>query len=195
MTPRFYSKRKKSHALTGLETAIILIAFIIVASTFAFTILNMGFQTAQKTGQVVQNGVNQASSSIQLDGAVIATGDTVHHNVTAIQFVITPSAGVTPIDLNTTKFTVSYQSADKYVADAYTNTTAGVVISQLSGNGNTLLESGEAFQVTVYLNGTTIHDSIGTYSQFTIELKPADGTVLTIQRVLPSAIATTMNLG
>ena len=42
--------------MTGLETAIILIASIIVASVFAFTILNLGFQTSEKAGQVVQNG-------------------------------------------------------------------------------------------------------------------------------------------
>ncbi|MCD6509436.1 MAG: hypothetical protein J7L11_03485, partial [Thermoprotei archaeon] len=31
--------------MTGIETAIILIAFVIVAASFAFVVLNMGFFT------------------------------------------------------------------------------------------------------------------------------------------------------
>ncbi len=37
---------KNRRGVTGLETAIILVAFVITAAAFAFVILNMGFITA-----------------------------------------------------------------------------------------------------------------------------------------------------
>jgi flagellin FlaB len=36
-------RRKKNAGLTGIETAIILIAFVIVAAVFSFAVLNSGF--------------------------------------------------------------------------------------------------------------------------------------------------------
>ncbi len=40
-------------AMTGLETAIILVAFVITAAAFAFVVLNMGFLTAEKAQSVI----------------------------------------------------------------------------------------------------------------------------------------------
>ena len=37
--------------MTGLETAIILVAFVITAAAFAFVVLNMGFLTPKKHNQ------------------------------------------------------------------------------------------------------------------------------------------------
>jgi len=34
---------QNQRGITGLETAIVLIAFVVVASVFAFAVLNMGF--------------------------------------------------------------------------------------------------------------------------------------------------------
>ena len=39
--------------ITGLETAIILVAFVITAAAFAFVVLNMGFLTAEKAQSVI----------------------------------------------------------------------------------------------------------------------------------------------
>jgi len=180
--------------MTGLETAIILIAFIIVASTFAFTILNLGFKTAQKSGQVVQNGLVQSSSSVELDGAVVAYGNAANTSVTHVTFIVQLSAGAQALDLSAGKLTVSYSSADKYVANAYANSTAGVQVTQVVGNGNRLVESGETFEVTTWVNGTSIGDTLGPYAQFTIELKPTEGAVLTIARELPGDITPVIDL-
>lgn len=184
--------------MTGLETAIILIAFIIVASAFAFTVLNLGFQSAQKSGQVIQRGTEEASSAFELDGAVIA-----HKNVTGsyignVTFVIKLSAGRQAIDLSTNKLTVAYWSTAKYVANAYTNSTSSVYVEQLVGDGDSMLEYGEKFQVTVFIatNGATISDaSLGANDDFKVELKPALGSVLTVERYLPPALDSVMNLG
>ncbi|MCK4438851.1 flagellin, partial [Candidatus Bathyarchaeota archaeon] len=65
--------------MTGLETAIILVAFVITAA-FAFVVLNMGFLTAEKAQSVIGAGMREAGSSMLTDGGVIGqrsnvTGD------------------------------------------------------------------------------------------------------------------------
>ncbi|MCD6509051.1 MAG: hypothetical protein J7L11_01480, partial [Thermoprotei archaeon] len=65
---------KSKGAMTGIETAIILIAFVIVAASFAFVVLNMGFFTAQRSKTVIGSGLSEASSAIEIDGSVIAHG-------------------------------------------------------------------------------------------------------------------------
>ena len=65
--------RRKRKALTGLETAIILIAFVVVAAAaFAFAVLNMGFFTTQKSSEVMQAGLEETLSSVEIAGSVIA---------------------------------------------------------------------------------------------------------------------------
>jgi len=56
---------------TGLEAAITLIAFVIVAAVFSYVVLNMGFYTTQKSAQVTKTGLAQSSSSMELAGNVI----------------------------------------------------------------------------------------------------------------------------
>ncbi len=60
--------------VTGLETAIILIAFVVVASVFAFTVLSTGIFSAERGKETVYAGLEQARASIQLKGSLIANG-------------------------------------------------------------------------------------------------------------------------
>ena len=60
--------------VTGLETAIILIAFVVVASVFAFTVLSIGIFSAEKGKETIHAGLREARSSLQLKGSVTAKG-------------------------------------------------------------------------------------------------------------------------
>ena len=57
-----------TRGFTGLEAAITLIAFVIVAAVFSYVVLNMGFYTTQKSQQVTKTGLEQSSSSMELAG-------------------------------------------------------------------------------------------------------------------------------
>ena len=67
---------KDVKGFTGLEAAIVLIAFVVVAAVFSYVMLGAGFFTTQKSQEVVHTSVTQASSSVELSGDVIAKGDT-----------------------------------------------------------------------------------------------------------------------
>jgi len=67
-----YSDRK---GITGLETAIILIAFIVVAAVFAFTVMTTGLFSTEKAKTTAQAGIAEASSTFAPKGAVIASAN------------------------------------------------------------------------------------------------------------------------
>jgi flagellin-like protein len=60
--------------VTGLETAIILIAFVVVASVFAFTVLSTGIFSAERGKETVFAGLQEARGTIEPKGSVIANG-------------------------------------------------------------------------------------------------------------------------
>ena len=62
---------KDENGFTGLEAAIVLIAFVVVAAVFSYVMLGAGFFTTQKSQEVVHTGVTQASSSLAPSGDVI----------------------------------------------------------------------------------------------------------------------------
>src|SRR5512140_1985582 len=59
--------------ITGLETAIILIAFVTVASVLGYSVLSAGIFSAEKGKAAVYQGLNQAQASMQVKGSVYAT--------------------------------------------------------------------------------------------------------------------------
>ena len=58
--------------MTGLETAIILIAFVVVASVFAFTVLSTGIFSAERGKETIHAGLKRARSSLELKVSVVA---------------------------------------------------------------------------------------------------------------------------
>ena len=65
---------KNEDAFTGLEAAIVLIAFVVVAAVFSYVVLGAGFFTTQKSQEVVHSSVAQTSSSMEVVGDVIGVG-------------------------------------------------------------------------------------------------------------------------
>ena len=99
-TLRRFARNKK--AISGLETAIVLIAFVIVASAFAYAVLNMGFLATQKSQQVVLGGLQAASSALVVDGPVYgySTDPGPNGNLTSIIFWLKTASAATSVDLN-----------------------------------------------------------------------------------------------
>jgi len=58
--------------IVGIEAAIVLIAFVVVVAALAFVVLNMGFYTTQRSKEVMGQGLAQASSTLEIDGTVLA---------------------------------------------------------------------------------------------------------------------------
>ncbi|MDI9642279.1 MAG: hypothetical protein QFX37_02015 [Archaeoglobales archaeon] len=112
---------RNEKGFTGLEAAIVLIAFVTVAAVFSYVMLGAGFFTTQKSKQVVHTGVTEASSSLSLDGQYIYLGANTtgsSGDVKTVDFYITLTAGKTDVDLN--KITLGYKDEDDFVQIPFT---------------------------------------------------------------------------
>jgi len=193
-------KNPKRKGMTGLETAIILVAFVITAAAFSFVVLNMGFLTAQKSQTVISAGMDEATSSIQADGDVIGEFDLTSGNMTVCSFYVRLSQGREPIDTAGDKLIVTYSNPRKHgvIKDSTKN---GASITEVVGDGDTLIETGERWEVTVTfatVAGADILNSNDAYCQsyetFRLEMRPSQGSVLTIERTLPAVNSAIMIL-
>lgn len=67
----------------GIEAAIVLIAFVIVAAAFAFMVVNMGLTSTQKSKEAIEQGLKEASCPLTLDGSMLLKSEGAN-NVSAI---------------------------------------------------------------------------------------------------------------
>ncbi len=105
----------------GIESAIVLIAFVIVAAALAFVVLNMGFATTQKAKTSITSALGEAGSSIQIPGKVVGDARPSSSPLTAVMIPIKITSGGESVDLNTTRATISYLSNDVEYNHIYRN--------------------------------------------------------------------------
>jgi len=75
---------RNKRAIIGLEAAIILIAFVIIAAVFSFMVVNQGLFATERGKTVIQEGLKQASTPLSLDGTIFARTNDEGSNVTVI---------------------------------------------------------------------------------------------------------------
>ncbi len=184
---------RKTHrderGITGLETAIILIAFVVVASVFAYTVLSAGIFSSQKGQEAVYSGLEQARSTLELNGSVIAKANATA--VTEVIFSVSNALDGEAIDLTDTTgdnvTVISYSSSA-----VRTEELDWTVAPQGYGDDDSLLEAGEMFEITVDMTGAG--ETVGTYHTFTLEVKPPTGAVLIMERTTPADLDLVMIL-
>ncbi len=81
---------REESGITGLETAIIVIAFVVVASVFAYTVLSAGLFSSQKAEETVHSGIVQSQATAELRGSVLAYKGTANSDdcITKISFTV-----------------------------------------------------------------------------------------------------------
>ena len=187
-----WNKFKKRSGMTGLETAIILVAFVITAAAFSFIVLNMGFLTAQKSQTVISAGMQEATSSLQADGDMIGEFNVTAGNMTKCSYYIRLSQGKEPIDTAGDKLIVTYSNPRVYgvIKD---DTKKAASITEIVGDGDTLVEYGERWLVEVDFEAAANATHLNTndaysnaYDTFRLELRPSTGAVLAVERTIPA---------
>ena len=95
-------------AFTGLEAAIVLIAFVVVAAVFSYVVLGAGFFTTQKAQEAVYTAVAQGTSNIQMTGQVYGLASTsTSTQINEIQFSIGLAPGSPTMDISLMKIVFS----------------------------------------------------------------------------------------
>jgi flagellin FlaB len=129
--------RKHRRGILGIESAIVMIAFVVVAAALAFVVLNAGFGTTQKSKTTINEGLKSATGAVEVAGLV--TGKKVtftnqsNASVTALEYYSIPiklASGANSVNLQPELTAVKYFSKSV----SYDNIYKGVVFAE-SGNG------------------------------------------------------------
>ena len=171
------------HAMTGLESAIVLIAFVVVASVFAYVVLGSGFFTAQKSKEVIYGAVDQVSTSMLTGGSTssdIQSEVSVQGNhLTTISISLKLPKYSSPVDLSRTSVRlITSQSLNNSVFFPDQGRTVIWVMTK-ENPPDMLLESGELVELRL----TDL--DIPPATKCTIEILPPQGMHQSISLTTP----------
>jgi flagellin FlaB len=188
-----FNLHRGEKGMTGLETAIILIAFVTVAAVFGYAVLSAGLFSAEQGKASIYAGLNEAKSNLELSGSVLAKGNS--ENVTSILFTVKNAIAGNPIDMTVNdgsgknKTVISLTTKNDYLNNVeWSKAAIG------DDNGNDLLETGEQFEITIDVSALTLSAPLQANDTFSLQVKPALGSTITVQRQLPPAIEPVMDL-
>ena len=212
MGKRMQRRGGKNRGIVGIEAAIVLIAFVVIAAALAYVVINMGFYASQTAKSTIDKGIQEATSALELDGFV--TGQTnANGNVTGLAIPLKLAVGQADVDLAVNTVVVAVQGANFSLANIYSgaitsnetdlanlfanvtnppNATCFIYNSQFTTD-TTLKQNAKAYLV-ITLSDTY---ALTPYSQTTIEIRTSKGAALMVQREVPGSLpaSSIVNLG
>jgi flagellin FlaB len=178
----------QERGITGLETAIVLIAFVVVAAVFAFVVLSTGLFSSERGKETVYAGLQKTRGSMELTGSVIVTSDGTQ--VDDITFGVTLAAGGEAVNLDADD--TNNTTVISYIDAAVTDNDLDYTTTEVVGDADELLEPGELAEVTIALDTECATCVITANETFTLEVKPPSGSYLVIQRTTPASMTDTI---
>ena len=188
---------KAQRGITGIETAIILIAFVIVASVFSYVVLSSGIFSTEKAKEAIHSGLDEARSTIEIKGNVYGL---MEGSVLKEVYFTVGSSGGESVDFTDTSsgnatnmVVISYSDAYQIFPSVnWTMTKLNTV------DTDNMLDKTELFQINIDLACVSASAEAGQepgpYHTFQIELKPPVGAVLNLERTLPARVDEIVNL-
>jgi archaeal flagellin FlaB len=179
---------KEQKGITGLETAIILIAFVVVAAVFAYTVLSAGLFSTQKSQEAVYAGLKETQGTLEILGGVVGYKDSLNTSnggsIGRVDFTIALATDGTSVDLTpafaygssiltqpvgsvgANRLQIAFNDQDTTLSDvAWTATFIG------KNNIDSMLDPGEKAIISVWLHrqtgaGTWTNDLAGATQHF-----------------------------
>ena len=182
------SFRNNDEGFTGLEAAIVLIAFVVVAAVFSYVVLGAGFFTTQKSQEVVHTGVQQASSTLEIVGNVYGIALAAGGPIDNVNFSVALAPGGTSVDFSKVVITYSNATQLETLTEGTKGGLAGTSQWTIAEVQNELtadqtLEKGETFFINVKPKNGIIANDV-----FDIAIQPSIGASLGVHRTAPASI-------
>jgi flagellin FlaB len=192
----------------GIEAAIVLIAFVVIAAAMAYVVINMGFYSAQQAKSTIDKGIGEATSALTLDGFLVGrTNDSA-----AISWIAIPvklAVGQSEVDMDGDTVVIAVVGSDFALSNIYSgatntttanvetlmtavgsgNTTAGNATCYIfndDGNGDTVLKQNEKAYIILFLGDSLLAN----YSKVKVEVRTSRGAALMVQRDIPGGLPT-----
>ncbi len=140
--------RHAHRGIIGIESAIVMIAFVIVAAALAFVVLNMGFSTTQKAKTTIISGLGEASSSLEIAGKITGMQDpTSPNDLIAFSVPIKITSGGNSVNLSNATASIKYLSNTV----EYDNIFTGTIIATTPKNIT------EAWEAAITYHGSNVN--------------------------------------
>ena len=200
--PKIIKNRK---GMLGVESAIILIAFVIVAAAFSFMVVNMGLFATQRGRDTISQGVQEASTPLMLDGSILIRG-TSDGKVDAIIIPLkTLGVKYVPMANETTVVSLRVENHTAYaniyngindtdprgkdfsnlieIVSSGSQTTAVLFIENSDGDDS--MDAQEKGLLIIYLAD---NDQANKRENVFVEIRPEKGAPLSIEFIVPSEL-------
>jgi flagellin FlaB len=212
-------KTRDERGITGLETAIILIAFVVVATVFAFVVLTTGIFSAERGKETVFAGLQKARGTMEVRGGVVVnalttdaaipvtvTAETVCNGADSDTDTVVDDGCPESIATGTIQFNVATTAGGEavpldsstvvsYRDDTIVLDNTAYTATEVVGDGDTLLEPSELFTISIDIATLVTGDvRLAANDRFTFEIQTPVGAVIDLTRSLPADIDTVMQL-
>jgi flagellin FlaB len=178
------SMKRNDEGFTGLEAAIVLIAFVVVAAVFSYVVLGAGFFTTQKAQETVYKGVEQSTANIQMIGNVYGLS-TDNSTITNLTFVIGLAPGASAIDLTMMKIVFSTPTTTPIILTQGATASATVFTTKIGATAVTSMNPNDQVEIAFATAGVPAN------TKMNIELRPSVGAALPFSKTAPATIANT----
>jgi flagellin FlaB len=191
---------KATRAIVGLEAAIVLIAFVIIAAAFSFMVINQGLYATERGKTVVQEGLRQASTPLTVDGTIFVHAA----SATSIDAIVIPlrAYGVKYVALGKNETAVTLKVAGDAWPNIY-NGTASMTVGSSFDNLKANVTGGEA---VLFIQNSNQDDALDSSEKgylvivlsadasardhIVVEVRPEKAAPLTIDFYVPESLPT-----
>ncbi|MEM4701393.1 MAG: archaellin/type IV pilin N-terminal domain-containing protein [Candidatus Bathyarchaeia archaeon] len=198
---------KQRRAMMGLEAAIILIAFVIIAGAFSFMVINQGLFATERGKTVVQDSLRQSSTPLAVDGSVLLNAS----SPTAINAIVIPlkAYGVRYVAMGTNQTAVTIKIGEEAWPNIYEGVAHKVgvgnetkeifecsfsdLVANVSqgkaklfiqnSNGDDALDSAEKGYLVIYLSTPA-----SSRTHVIVEVRPEKSAPLTVEFFVPESL-------
>lgn len=172
---------RDEEAFTGLEAGIVFIAFIVVASVFAYAVLGVGMTTSQKSQETMHAALGEAGSALRPGYTVIAKLDNDQGNLEFIEFDLETATDLAVIDMGRMTYTVATKEGLVTFPPGDPDVT---VTWRCRRDAGDLLEKGEVVTVKLMMGAVGIRRG----DTFTLEVTAAEGATVSLTRTVPAGV-------
>ncbi|MEM2995147.1 MAG: archaellin/type IV pilin N-terminal domain-containing protein [Candidatus Bathyarchaeia archaeon] len=191
---------KQKRAVMGLEAAIILIAFVIIAGAFSFMVINQGLFATERGKTVVQDSLRQSSTPLVVDGSIMLHAS----SATAIDAIVIPirAYGVKYVALGQNETAVTLTVA----GTAWPNIYNGTMAMSSGANFTGLLQTVQPGNATLFIQNTNGDEALDSdekgylvirlienataRTHIVVEVKPEKAAPLTVDFYVPESLET-----
>lgn len=196
---------KNKRGIVGIEAAIVLIAFVVIAAALAYVVINMGFYSAQKAKSTIDKGIQEATSALELDGFITAKADA-DAKVTYLAVPMKLAVGQEEVDLARNTIVVAVEGGNFSLANIYSGSatsneeSVAHLMEAVTGapNASCFIYNSDVSTSTVLKQNAKAYliinlgdsYSLPAYSKVKVEIRTSRGAALMIQREIPGGLPT-----